>query len=92
MSEALAHFPFVIRCGPSTYAPARLALDQKAAFRVGLTDGEVHRGRLSKQRLEPFFTALGRPIVQTEDGKELKTIYLAEAEAGDMRRVMMRVI
>lgn len=78
VADALARLPFIVRCAPGKYAPVRVALDGKA-FRVPLTRSEVKNQEMGKRRLEPFFTALGKPVVLTEDGRELLTQYLSDA-------------
>lgn len=84
VADALARLPSIIRCAPGTYAPVRVALDGKA-FRVPLTPTEIESGELSKRRLEPFFTGLSKPPVQSTDGTELATVYLTEERADTLK-------
>lgn len=84
VAAALAALPQVVRTGAGMYAPARLALDGKA-FRVPLTVGELRSGQLSKGRLEPFYTALGKPPVVTGKGRPLPTVQLSGRQLAQIR-------
>src|SRR5690606_7145451 len=84
VADALAALPQVVRTGAGMYAPARLALDGKA-FRVPLTVGELRSGQLSKGRLEPFYTALGKPPVVTGKGRPLPTVQLSGRQLSQIR-------
>ncbi|HLT57251.1 MAG TPA: hypothetical protein VKZ69_00575 [Limnochordales bacterium] len=88
VADALARLPFMVRCGPGTYAPVRIALHGKA-FRVPLTRDELARGQLSKRRLEPFYTALEKPPVLAASGRELATVYLRETALGQLRTALL---
>jgi len=91
VADALARLPFIIRCGEGTYAPVRIALDGKK-FRVPLTADDIAAERLSKARLEPFYTALGEPRVCTEDGQELAPIYLSDEVRHMIRAAAVKVV
>lgn len=89
VADALARLRYIVRCAPGTYAPARVALDGKA-FRVPLTDKDVQCRQLSKRRLEPFFSALGKPPVRTPAGEELPTLYLPEGTMYMLKEAAVR--
>lgn len=88
VADALARLRFIVRCAPRVYAPVRVALDGKA-FRVSLTLHEIQSRRLSKRRLEPFYSALEKPPVRTASGEELPTVYLNETT---MHRIRERAV
>ncbi|NLN19939.1 MAG: hypothetical protein GX162_11805 [Firmicutes bacterium] len=91
VSQALGHLGFVVRCGTGIYAPTRVALDGKA-FRVPLSGSEVQRRELRRKKLEPFFTALGKPPIRTEDGQELATLFLADERLDELNAEKLRAI
>ena len=69
----------------------RVALDGKA-FRVPLSGSEVQRRELRRKKLEPFFTALGKPPIRTEDGQELATLFLADERLDELNAEKLRAI
>ena len=90
VSQALGHLGFVVRCGTGIYAPTRCVGWQ--GLRVPLSGSEVQRRELRRKKLEPFFTALGKPPIRTEDGQELATLFLADERLDELNAEKLRAI
>lgn len=89
--EALDRMRFVVRCGRAMYGPARVVLDQKA-LRLTLSPSARERARLPRLQLEPFYTVLGRPPLETEDGRPLEPIYLSEERTPGLRNELVAAL
>src|SRR5690606_6725677 len=89
--DALARLPFIIRCGRGMFGPARVLLDQKA-LRVKLSASYREKARLPRSELEPFYTALEEPAVETADGRPIEPIYLSEETSRLLQKAMIAAI
>lgn len=80
VQDTLDQLPFVILCGQGLYGPARVLLDRKA-LRVRLSPSAREHNRLSSSQLEPFYSALEKPPVETADGRLLEPSRLSEEKS-----------